>query len=111
MTTPPPRRRSPSVLSTYRRTVALLGSETRLAGILVLGNVGLAVAAFAEPVLFGQIIDRLTRGGPAGLRCRVAERDDTGPGAVHVHHRARRIGGAERGSEHCAQARAPEGKG
>lgn len=60
----PPRRRG--VVAIYRRTVALLGNEKRLAAVMVAGNVALAAAAFAEPVLFGKIIDRLTRGG-AGI--------------------------------------------
>ena len=59
----PPTRQARSWLSIYRRTIALLGGERRLAGMLALGNVALAFAAFAEPVLFGAIIDRLNRGG------------------------------------------------
>lgn len=53
--------------ATYRRTIGLLGNERRLAAILVAGNVALAAAAFAEPVLFGRIIDRLTGGDAASL--------------------------------------------
>ncbi|PZQ19193.1 MAG: glucan ABC transporter ATP-binding protein/ permease [Ancylobacter novellus] len=56
-------RRGPFAI--YRRTIALLGEERRLAAWLVAGNVALAGATFAEPVLFGAIIDRLTRGGEA----------------------------------------------
>jgi len=41
----------------YGRVLALLGSEARLGWILALGNVALAAAQFAEPVLFGRIID------------------------------------------------------
>ena len=58
-----PARPARSWLSIYRRTLTLLGGERRLAGALALGNVALAIAAFAEPVLFGAIIDRLNRGG------------------------------------------------
>jgi glucan exporter ATP-binding protein len=54
------------VFATYARTIALLGDEKRLAAWLVAGNVALAFAAFAEPVLFGRIVDPLTRGG-AGI--------------------------------------------
>jgi glucan exporter ATP-binding protein len=54
-------RRRLNAFTVYRRTIALLGHERRLAAWLVAGNVALAGAAFAEPVLFGAIIDRLTR--------------------------------------------------
>jgi glucan exporter ATP-binding protein len=43
----------------YLRVLRLLGSERRLAGILVVANLLLAGAQFAEPVLFGRIIDVL----------------------------------------------------
>ena len=45
----------------YARVLGELGSDLRLGGILALANVGLAIAAFAEPLLFGRIIDVLTR--------------------------------------------------
>jgi ATP-binding cassette subfamily B protein len=50
-----------SFLKLYGRVLALLGSEARLGWILALGNVALAAAQFAEPVLFGRIIDALVR--------------------------------------------------
>jgi ATP-binding cassette subfamily B protein len=43
----------------YLRVLRLLGSERRLAGILVVANLLLAAAQFAEPILFGRIIDVL----------------------------------------------------
>ena len=43
----------------YLRVLRQLGSESRLAGILVVANLLLAVAQFAEPILFGRIIDVL----------------------------------------------------
>jgi ATP-binding cassette, subfamily B, beta-glucan exporter len=43
----------------YLRVLALLGSERRLGLYLALANFALAGAAFAEPVLFGRIIDAL----------------------------------------------------
>ncbi|MDR3460748.1 MAG: glucan ABC transporter ATP-binding protein/ permease [Beijerinckiaceae bacterium] len=46
----------------YRRVVALLRPEARIAIVLVLANIVLAAAQFAEPVLFGRVIDRLTSG-------------------------------------------------
>ncbi len=48
------------VFHLYMRTLALLGSEARLAIILSLANLFLAASAFAEPVIFGWIIDLLT---------------------------------------------------
>ncbi len=44
---------------TYVRVLKELGSEYRIAIILVLANLALAAAQFAEPVLFGRIIDKL----------------------------------------------------
>jgi ATP-binding cassette, subfamily B, beta-glucan exporter len=43
----------------YLRALGALGREARLAGYLAAVNVALAGAAFAEPVLFGRIIDAL----------------------------------------------------
>ena len=45
----------------YSRVLGLLGSEARLGWVLALANVALAAAQFAEPVLFGRIIDALVR--------------------------------------------------
>src|SRR5215210_6715305 len=45
----------------YSRVLALLGPESRLGWILAAANVALAAAQFAEPVLFGRIIDSLVR--------------------------------------------------
>jgi len=50
-----------NLLRLYVRVLTLLGSETRLAVYLAAANLALAGAAFAEPVLFGRIIDALTR--------------------------------------------------
>jgi ATP-binding cassette, subfamily B, beta-glucan exporter len=43
----------------YVRVLELLGNESRLAWTLAIANVALATAQFAEPVLFGRIIDAL----------------------------------------------------
>ncbi len=43
----------------YIRVLRLLGSEAILALVLVAANLGLAIAQFAEPILFGRIIDKL----------------------------------------------------
>ena len=50
----------------YGRVLALLGPEARLGWLLALANIALAAAQFAEPVLFGQIIDTLAGAQPAG---------------------------------------------
>ena len=47
----------------YARVLQLLGSEARLGWLLALANVLLAAAQFAEPVLFGRIIDAMTPKG------------------------------------------------
>jgi ATP-binding cassette subfamily B protein len=47
------------LLRLYIRTLKLLGSEARLGWMLAFGNGLLAAAQFAEPVLFGRIIDAM----------------------------------------------------
>ncbi len=56
-----------SFLRTYFRVIDLLAPEARLAGILAIANIALAVAQFVEPVLFGHIIDALSGALPAGI--------------------------------------------
>jgi ATP-binding cassette subfamily B protein len=53
-------------LKLYGRVLVLLGPEARLGWILAGANVALAAAQFAEPVLFGRIIDALVKGQTAG---------------------------------------------
>jgi|RhiMetdeSRZDD1v2_1073273.scaffolds.fasta_scaffold06806_3 ATP-binding cassette, subfamily B, beta-glucan exporter len=43
----------------YSRVLDLLGPEKRLGVMLALGNLALVVAQFAEPVLFGRVVDTL----------------------------------------------------
>src|SRR3954469_6204420 len=43
----------------YARVLRLLGDESRLGWMLALANMSLAAAQFAEPVLFGRIVDAL----------------------------------------------------
>lgn len=45
----------------YIRVLGQLGSDLRIGAVLALANVALAISAFAEPILFGRIIDVLTR--------------------------------------------------
>jgi glucan exporter ATP-binding protein len=44
----------------YIRVLALLGHEGRFAAVLSIANLVIAAAQFAEPVLFGKVIDTLT---------------------------------------------------
>ena len=46
-------------LRLYGRVLALLGPESKLAWILASAGVALAAANFAEPILFGKIVDSL----------------------------------------------------
>ena len=58
-----------SILRLYARVLGLLGPQIRLGWILASANVLLAATQFAEPVLFGRIIDALahSQGGGPGL--------------------------------------------
>ena len=58
-----------STLRLYARVLGLLGSEIRLGWLLAFANVLLAGAQFAEPVLFGRIINSLAhaQGGGSAL--------------------------------------------
>ncbi len=49
-----------SFIRLYGRVLAMLGREARLGWVLALANLMLAGALFAEPMLFGRIIDTLT---------------------------------------------------
>ena len=48
-----------SLFRVYARTIGLLGPEARLGALLVVSNLLLAIAQFAEPILFGRIVDTL----------------------------------------------------
>jgi ATP-binding cassette, subfamily B, beta-glucan exporter len=52
-----------SLLRLYTRVLELLGKEARLGWILAVANLLLAAAQFAEPVLFGRIVDVLSGKG------------------------------------------------
>jgi ATP-binding cassette subfamily B protein len=60
-----------SLLRLYTRVLELLGKEARLGWILAGANLLLAAAQFAEPVLFGRIVDVLS-GNPAAGRLAAA---------------------------------------
>ena len=55
-----------SLLRLYTRVLELLGKEARLGWILAGANLLLAGAQFAEPVLFGRIVDVLSGKPSAG---------------------------------------------
>lgn len=50
----------------YARVLGQLGSDLRVGALLAAANVALAISAFAEPILFGRIIDVLTRAQSSG---------------------------------------------
>src|SRR4029079_13317247 len=54
-----------SLLRLYTRVLELLGKEARLGWLLAAANLLLAGAQFAEPVLFGRIVDVLSGTGSA----------------------------------------------
>jgi ATP-binding cassette subfamily B protein len=56
-----------SFIRVYLRVLGLLGNEARLALTLAVANIALAVSQFAEPVLFGRIVDALSGTLPEGL--------------------------------------------
>jgi hypothetical protein len=49
------------MLSIYARVLRQLGVRRGLAWTLLLSNLTLAIAHFAEPILFGRVIDALAR--------------------------------------------------
>ena len=49
-----------SFVHLYIRVLRLLGRESRLGWALAVANISLAAAQFAEPVLFGRIVDALS---------------------------------------------------
>jgi glucan exporter ATP-binding protein len=56
-----------SFVRIYLRVLGLLRADRRLAVTLALANIALAGAQFAEPVLFGRIVDALSGALPAGV--------------------------------------------
>src|SRR5207244_6622897 len=56
-----------SFLRLYTRVLQLLGKEARLGWILAGANLLLAATQFAEPVLFGRIVDVLSGNPPTGV--------------------------------------------
>ena len=46
----------------YSRALAMMADESLLAAVLASASVGVAIVQLAEPVLFGQVVDALTKG-------------------------------------------------
>jgi ABC-type multidrug transport system fused ATPase/permease subunit len=65
-----------SLFSIYARVLGELGPERRLGLILAFANILLAAASFAEPMLFGALIDKLSNVQGAGQKLSWA---DIGP--------------------------------
>ena len=59
-----------SLIRLYIRVLGQLGSDLRIGAVLALANVALAITAFAEPILFGRIIDA-PDAGPGARRAPV----------------------------------------
>ena len=86
---------SMNFLKLYARVLGRLGPEKWLAALLVLANVAIAVSLFAEPMLFGRIIDQLTRSLQPGQRADMGGHRAMARrlgGVRHLHHRRRRHG-------------------
>ena len=62
-----------SFLRLYARVFLLLGPEAKLGVFLAGANILLAIAQFAEPVLFGRIVDALVRAQTAGRAPAIAD--------------------------------------
>ncbi len=56
-----------SFIRIYLRVLGLLRSDRRLAMTLAIANIALAGAQFAEPILFGRIVDALSGPLPSGV--------------------------------------------
>jgi ATP-binding cassette, subfamily B, beta-glucan exporter len=54
-----------SVFSLYIRAVAMFGPQQRLAMLLALASFAVAIVQLAEPVLFGRVVDALSKGQAA----------------------------------------------
>ena len=57
----------------YFRVLKQLGPEARLGVFLAIANVFLAAAQFAEPLLFGRIVDILSKAQATGIAPGVAQ--------------------------------------
>ena len=61
MTNPSQSHKAIKFVALYARVLKMLGSDRKLGWTLAGANVALAMAMFAEPILFGLVIDTLAR--------------------------------------------------
>lgn len=54
-----------NIFATYRRALSMLGAEKGLGITLAIANIAIAAIQLAEPVLFGKVIDALSKGREA----------------------------------------------
>lgn len=54
-----------SILETYARAISALSDDRRLATLLAASGIALALVQFAEPLLYGRVVDALARDTPA----------------------------------------------
>jgi ATP-binding cassette, subfamily B, beta-glucan exporter len=55
----------PSTYQVYRRALALLATERALTACVAISGIAVAVVQLAEPILFGRVVDALSRGQEA----------------------------------------------
>ncbi|MGI9524661.1 MAG: glucan ABC transporter ATP-binding protein/ permease [Hyphomicrobiaceae bacterium] len=55
------------LIAVYQRALGLLRSELGLCVALVLANAGIGLVQLVEPILFGWVVDALTRGQPTAV--------------------------------------------
>ena len=53
--------KSPAMISSYARALGMLSSERRLATALIAANIAIGVVQLAEPILFGRVVDAISR--------------------------------------------------
>ncbi len=94
-----------SLFRLYTRVLELLGKEARLGWILAGANLLLAGAQFAEPVLFGRIVDVLS-GNPSNAHDPVALVEDAATGKRYVAAPGQRFKG-DNGAEYLISAVRP----
>ena len=53
--------KSPAMISSYARALGMLSSVRRLATALIAANIAIGVVQLAEPILFGRVVDAISR--------------------------------------------------
>ena len=102
-----------NLIRLYMRVLKQLGPESRLGIVLALANVLLAIAQFAEPVLFGRIVDLLSKAQATGIPPKWADLCHFGLGLGRlrpVHDRRRGDRGAPRRPARASPAARDHGR-